>query len=276
MSISVIIVNYKTPELTAEAVYSALNEPEATEIIVVENGSSDRSYEVLSDRFRDNARVRVIGSEINLGFGGGNNLAARWATNPMLFLLNSDATFVPGSLATLIKRFRQLENVGILAPSVFRGATDVLQAEACGPFPTAWRLLTQTSKNYGTSLSPDWVGGAGMLIPAEVFHSTGGFDEDIFMYFEDVLLCWRVRRRGLKIYRIPEAGIRHLGGMSYASESIKKKDYFAAQDVFLEKIGESIFLRLLVRAIRTPAIRMQRKLPVPNMSRDRLTGDAGN
>jgi GT2 family glycosyltransferase len=273
VSVSVIIVNYKTPDLTIEAIRSSLAEPEATEIIVVENGSSDQSYEVIAERFLGNARVRVIRSETNLGFGGGNNLAVGAASQPMLFLLNSDATFVPGCLGTLLMRFGELEDVGILAPGVFRGPTKVLQDEACGPFPTAWRLLTQESKNYGTSLTPDWVGGAGMLIPADLFRSLGGFDQDIFMYFEDVLLCWRVRERGLKIHRSLEAGIEHLGGKSYTSETHKKKDYFLAQDTFLKKIDEPVLLRLLVRAVRPPALLIRRRLALRRVKFEPLTNE---
>ena len=275
MSVSVLIVNYQTPALTIEAVRSALLEKEATEIIVVENGSADGSWEVLQEHFATSVRVKLIKSERNLGFGGGNNLAARAATQPLLFLLNSDAGFVPGCLSILLEQFGTVDDAGIIAPAVFRGTTRELQIEACGPIPTARRILTQQSKNYGTSTTPDWVGGAAMLIPSALFQSVGGFDEDIFMYFEDVLLCWRVRRLGYEIYRNLNAGVEHLGGMSYESDTQKKTDYFLAQDVFLKKIGENLAMRSLVKlgripvthARRTLASRMSGMNPLPTKSR---------
>ncbi len=96
-STAVVIVNYRTRELTARAVQSVIGEPEVTEVAVVDNGSGDGSPEFLRAEL-DDPRVRVIESASNAGFGQGANLGARSCTAPLLFLLNSDATLLPGSL----------------------------------------------------------------------------------------------------------------------------------------------------------------------------------
>ena len=72
-SVSVIIVNFRTPDLTIEAIESALGQPEANEIIVVDNASNDASVERLSTRYADEGRVRLISLSENVGFGRGNN-----------------------------------------------------------------------------------------------------------------------------------------------------------------------------------------------------------
>ena len=260
MGVSVIIVNYRTAKLTAEAVRSALGEPEATEIIVVENGSGDDSSLLLHQEFADETRVTIIDSARNVGFGQGNNLGVAAATQSYLFLLNSDATFVPGCLRELLEAWAQLETPGILAPAVFRGISEELQNDAIGPFPTSRRILTQQTKRYGTSLTPDWVSGCALLTRRDVFLGVGGFDPEFFMYFEDVMLCWRIRQSGLTINRHLDAGIHHLGGQSYRTSLRLKRDYYSAQDLVLRKMGDPVLERALVRAIRWPYFFVARAL----------------
>jgi GT2 family glycosyltransferase len=144
-TVSVLIVNYRTPDLTVAAVESALAEPETLEVILVDNDSQDSSMEMFSRYFSGVQRVQVIGASENKGFGAGNNLAAENASGDLLFLLNSDATFVAGSLATLVKFRSNHGQRCVVAPAVYAGSTDALQVDAIGPFPTAVRILTQRS-----------------------------------------------------------------------------------------------------------------------------------
>jgi len=257
MSVSVIIVNYRTPALTLLAIESALAQPETTEVIVVDNASGDDSVDQLRAL---GDRVVLIESKENLGFGRANNLGAERAVGDFLFLLNSDATFHAGSLARLLTHWGTLQKPGILAPAVYLPDGKTLQADAIGPFPTVARLITRKTKDYGTSLTPDWVSGCAMMLRREDFLAVGGFDPDIFMYYEDVLLCHAIRRRGLGIYRCLEAGVTHEGGASIESRLSRKAVYYQAQDVMLRKLGESGLGIFIVRLLRWPNLLIGRFL----------------
>jgi GT2 family glycosyltransferase len=250
--VSVLIVNFRTAELTIDAVRSSLRQPEATEIIVVDNASGDDSVLKLKEAFDEEARVQIVASPENLGFGRGNNLAAERATQPFVFLLNSDALFHDGCLAALLSHWEKLDQPGILAPAVYLSDGATFQADALGPFPTVKRLILRQTKQYGESLSPDWVSGCAMLLRREDYVKVGGFDPDIFMYYEDVLLCRSIRGLGKGVYRHLEAGVTHLGGGSYQSNWKKKQQYYAAQDVLLRKQGESALGIGLVKLLRWP------------------------
>ncbi len=253
MSVAVIIVNFRTPDLTVAAVRSVLSEPEATEIIVVENGSGDDSLAQLASAFEGEVRVKLVESKENLGFGRGNNLGAKHATAEFLFLLNSDATLHPSSLSALLSKWDELKTPGILAPAIRMPDGKTLQLDTFGRLPTASRLLTRATKRYDLEwLEPDWVSGCAMLLKRADFEAVGGFDEDIFMYYEDVLLCQAIRGLGKTIHRCLSAGVTHLGGASASGSLAQKKQYYAAQDLLLKKLGEPSFPRALVKMARWP------------------------
>jgi GT2 family glycosyltransferase len=259
MGVSVIIVNYRTPALTVAAVQSALQQHECAEVIVVDNASGDESMVTLRKEVTD-FRVKLIESRANLGFGRANNLAAEQASEEFLFLLNSDARFHPGCLGTLLNCWQDLVNPGILAPAVYLPDGQNLQADAIGPFPTVSRLITRKTKQYGTSLTPDWVSGCAMLIRRDDFLAVGGFDPDIFMYYEDVLLCHAIRKRGLEVARCLEAGVTHDGGASIESRLSRKAIYYEAQDVMLKKLGEASIGIFIVKLLRWPNLLIGRLL----------------
>ncbi len=260
MSVSVLIVNFRTPELTAAAVQSALDEPETAEVVVVDNASGDASVSELRERFEGEPRVRLIASPENLGFGRANNLAEQGCTSEFVFLLNSDATLHPGSLRVLIARWNTLDRPGILAPAVYLPDGKTLQADAIGPFPTVKRLITRETKQYGNSLTPDWVSGCAALMLREDYEAVGGFDPDIFMYYEDVLLCHAIRKLGKGVFRCLEAGVTHLGGGSIESRWNRKAVYYSAQDIMLRKIGEPWWAIAIVKLLRWPNLVLGRLL----------------
>src|SRR5689334_13264187 len=116
MGVSVLIVNFRTAELTGKAVESSLAQPEAEEVIVVDNASGDESVPYLRARFGDEPRVKIVESAENVGFGRANNLAEKEASQLFLFLLNSDAEFHEACLAKLLAHWPTLDRPGILAP----------------------------------------------------------------------------------------------------------------------------------------------------------------
>lgn len=250
-NVDVIIVNYKTPALTVEAVQSVLREPEVNNVYVIDNGSEDDSKKIFSEKM-PTEYTELIWLNNNLGFGQANNLGARAAKASYIFLLNSDATVKPGTLALLVALLEQNPQVGIAAPIIYLEDGVTLQADAQGNFPTASAILTGRSRRPANSFSPDWVSGVAILCRRQEFLEIGGFSPELFMYFEDVELCYRYHRAGKKVARVPGTGVIHLGGSSFKQTSYKKKLYYLSQDTYLRLTNTSFLGRSLVRILRAP------------------------
>jgi N-acetylglucosaminyl-diphospho-decaprenol L-rhamnosyltransferase len=255
-SVDTIIVNFRTKELTLDAARSVLSEPETNSVIVVENGSGDGSREWLRDQLAGSPGANVVDAEKNLGFGGGNNLGGRAATAEYVFLLNSDATLEPGGLAPLVKC---LENpsVGVVAPAVVLANGYQVQPDAQGIFPTPGAILSRRAAKQIDSLEPDWVTGAAMMMRRTEFLDLGGFDENLFMYLEDVDLCKRYRDRGLRVVRELSSKVIHLGGGSKESTRAQKEQFARSTDYYLKKHGFGRASRTAVKVVRA-AYRMLR------------------
>ncbi len=249
----VVIVNYKTPHLTMEAARSVLHEPNVRRVIIVDNASGDGSAEQFKREFADTAeRVQIIASEQNLGFGGGNNLGARSAGGEYLFLLNSDAVANPGCVAALREVLKNQPDVGLIAPAVILAETGKLQPGTHGVFPTPRALLTrQTTASDADDLEPEWISGVAFLARRAEFEAFGGFDESLFMYYEDVDLCRRYRLRGLKAAREPRVTVVHKLGQSGIGNPRHKAVYYQSQNRYLTLAGYSPLTRLALAGARS-------------------------
>lgn len=248
MKVDTIIVNFRTPDLTVEAANSVLDDPLTNSVIVVENASGDDSLQRLQSELADE-RVQIVETSENKGFGAGNNLGLKHASAEFVFLLNSDATISPGGLRAMVDAFK-LPGVGIAAPYVFEPGMK-LQERNYGLFPTPKLLLTGHYGSWSPGTPAEWVSGVAMMLRRETMVDLGGFDEDIFMYMEDVDLCKRVVDAGLSIVRIPEAHVTHLGGASSSSSSIQKEQFRKSADYYLAKHGFSSISRSAVKMARS-------------------------
>ena len=250
--VDVIIVNYNTPSLTIEAAKSVLDAPNLRQVIIVDNASGDGSAEDFKRVFAGAAeRVHIVESERNLGFGGGNNLGARSAGSEYLFLLNSDAVANPGCIAALHDILKKHSDIGLVAPSVRLADTGDLQPGTHGVFPTPRALLTrQTTASRADDLEPDWISGVAFLARRAEFEALGGFDESLFMYYEDVDLCRRYRLRGLKVAREPKVTVVHKLGQSGIGNPRHKTVYYESQDRYLRLAGYSPLARFALAGAR--------------------------
>lgn len=239
-------MNFRTKDLTRQAVGSLLAQPDTAEVIVVDNNSQDDSVGFLRTRFAD-APVRVVVAADNLGFGRAVNIAARDARTPILAVLNSDAHLEPGSLTPLRNVLHGDPRVGIVAPFVYL-PDGSLQADAHGAFPSLTTLIRRTNRRPPDTLTPDWVSGVALAVRRDEFVRLGGFDERIQMYFEDVLLCRRYRQAGFSVVREPGSRVVHLGGLSWESGPEKNAAYDRSQLHYFSLAGGSRFMRLTVRA----------------------------
>lgn len=235
ISISVIIVNYRTKELTLDAIRSCLGDPIVREVIVVDNASGDDSIVFMKAELCS-PLVKFIDSSVNLGFGRAVNLAVPAAASELILLLNSDATIAIGSVATLVDTLVASEFIGVVAPAVYEADGLTLQPGAYGSFPSLF------SSPFGfrvdsNALSPDWVSGVAMMMRKRDFLAVGGFDVAFDMYLEDVDFCRRLRDQGKVVQREVGAAVTHLGGRSWASSVVKRDQYQRSKLTYFRKQG---------------------------------------
>lgn len=225
-SVSVIIVNYNGLHFLDECFTSLRNSfsKYRYEVIVVDNGSSDGSQSYL--RTRDD--IHYIESAVNTGFTGGNNLGVASATGEVILLLNND-TKVQTSLDPLIDRLF-VPGIGVAGCQLRYGDGRIqfsvgyehtpariilswLGLEKMYAMPQLFRRLETAPAFYAMSKgSVAWVSGACFATKKALWDSLAGFDDNFFMYCEDVDYCQRVRDRGLSVSYVAESVVTHYEG----------------------------------------------------------------
>jgi len=240
--VSLIIVSFNTREALRESLESVERERGdiRLEIFVVDNNSHDGSVEMVETCF---PQVRVLRSDVNLGFGAANNVAIELAQGEFIVLLNSDAFLRPQSLQISFRRMIENEDVGLaggrlvgrdltlqpsarMFPSIF---SDFLVLSGLAhKFPKS-RFFGRADRTWADPMLPaevDWVPGAFSIIRAEALRRVGLFDPDFFLYSEEVDLCLRIQNAGYKIMYWPEIEVIHIGGES--SRQIKTLEMSSA------------------------------------------------
>ena len=251
---SFIIVNYKSAHHARQCIASLSQElSNDDEVIVVNNDH---------ESIRVDGRglsVRIIQREKNDGFAVAANAGARYARGEILCFLNPDTIvqkFSPKEIAMLFARDK---NLGIMGPCLLR-ADDTPQPWSAGQAPTLWRAIWNTlgwkrRQDIWKSTVPRevaWVSGAALCVPRKLFHTLGGFDENFFLYFEDVDLCMRASAQGGKVLYNPKFLVKHWGGASSSDPAKQKRQYYQSQDYYFKKyFGErSLKMLRLLRFLR--------------------------
>lgn len=225
MELSIVIVNYKTKNLTKECVKcikrARLNLEH--EIIVVDNGSRDGTAGEFKDILPD---VKVLRVPKNLGFAAGNNLGIQTAKGKNILILNPDIVIKSGEIEKMVFYLNSHPEIGILAPKLLN--PDGTLQYSCFHFPKFFTPFYRRTflgnlpfgeaelKEYLMSdwdhkeiREVDWCLGACLLVKKEDFLSMGFFDEDFFLYFEDADLCRRFHEAKKKVVYFPEASVIH-------------------------------------------------------------------
>lgn len=251
--ISVILVNYRSEKNIFRCLLSVKNflRNVAHEIIIVNNDKEEDLNEV-KKRF---AEITIINQTKNIGFGRAINVGVEMAKGEILFFLNPDAEIVFGKIAEVARIFSGDKNVGILGCRIVSERGQV-QPWIAGVEKTFWDLL---KNNLGIKKSQkiwkakqktraDWVAATAMFIRKDLFNYLGGFDNNIFLYFEDVDLCARAAKTGAKIIFFPGFMVRHKGGASFKDKKAQKKYYYASQEYYFQKHcqkWEAVIIKLI-------------------------------
>ncbi|MDJ0601647.1 MAG: glycosyltransferase family 2 protein [Crocosphaera sp.] len=237
--ILIVIVNYKTPELTIDCLKSLTQEiplfPDLN-VTVVDNDSQDGSAEKIEAAIQKegwSSWVSFLPSGKNGGFAFGNNVAIRPVLNsenssPYFLLLNPDTVIHPGAIKTLIDFMNNHPDVGIAGSrleepdgtpqrsafrfhSIFSEFDDGLRLGIVSKLLNRWIVAPPVPDSH---CKTDWVAGASMIIRREVFETIGLLDEDYFMYFEEVDFCLRANKAGWPCWYVPESRVIHFVGQS--------------------------------------------------------------
>jgi hypothetical protein len=235
MKVSVVIVSYNTRKETAHALESVLASEgfkrDELELIMVDNNSPDDSVEYVRKHFPS---VKLIVNKDNKGYGGGNNQGAKIAKGEYLLLLNPDAFLSKDSLKVMVDILANNPEIVSVGPQL-RYGDGRLQLSG-GYLPTPWRVLAWmwwldklplvknlVPKPYHVidpewhthPQHPEWLMGACVIFRTKEFLAAGGFDENIFMYAEEVELYRRLKASlGKQVYFTPQTQVVHLGGVS--------------------------------------------------------------
>lgn len=237
-SISVIVVNYRTPEYAIQCVQSLVHERMAVpelEVVLIDNASGDNSVSIMSEGLADlisDGFVKLMPLEINGGFGWANNqalllLLARERPPEFVMLLNPDCTIEPGAIRLLSDELSANDKCAVAGSQLLN--PDGSWTGSAFRFPTAGRELVRgagiemvgrllgiapTLVTSDASCEADWVTGASCLIRTSALESEGLFDDGFFLYFEEVELMFRLRKAGWTIRHVPASRVFHIGGAS--------------------------------------------------------------
>lgn len=252
--VSIIIVNYKTPQLCLDCIESIYKYTKDLdfEIILIDNGSGDSSYDVLKEGIEES--VVLLRSEENLGFGRANNKAAERANGKYLFFLNSD-TLVEDNVVNSMKAYLDANlDVGSVGVSLYNAERQPVKS--FGAFPSMKTnvivALSALRSNMGLKkgekkaetksenilqepFEVGYVMGADLMMRANLFRQLGGFDNNIFMYFEESDLQLRAKNAGFRQMILPNEHILHLEGKSMKESNFKRMAYNTSMMYYMKK-----------------------------------------
>lgn len=237
LDMTIIVVSWNTRELLARclaSVFSSITSsttafeghiaPLTGEVIVIDNGSSDGSIEMVREKY---PQAHLFTSKNNVGFARANNVALRECRGRYALLLNPDTEVLAGGLDTLVSFMDQHPEAGAAGPTVLNPDGTLQQSCHRSPELTReiWRLL------HGDAIYPfgvyamdrwsraeprtvDVIQGACLILRRETLNQVGILDETFYIYSEETDLCERIRQNNWKIYWVPLAQIIHYGGQS--------------------------------------------------------------
>ncbi|MEL4455899.1 glycosyltransferase family 2 protein [Lutimonas vermicola] len=243
VSISVIIVNYNARYFLRNCIGSILSSDiaEEVEVIVVDNNSSDGSSEMIQ---RDFPQVNYVQNDENIGFSKANNIGVSLAKGSYVLILNPDTMLTETTLSELLHFSEQQADFGAAGVHFIDGSGKYLP-ESKRNFPdlkvAGAKLLGYSKYYYANHIGKneiteiDILTGAFMFIKKKVYKEVGGFDEDFFMYGEDIDLSYRISSSGYKNYYVGSTKVLHFKGESTVKNTFYFRNFYGALSIFYRK-----------------------------------------
>ncbi|PXY42559.1 glycosyl transferase family 2 [Flavobacterium cheongpyeongense] len=265
MQLSVIILNYNVCYfleqclLSVQAALSAID----GEIIVVDNNSTDDSCQMIKNRFPE---ITLIENEENSGFPKGNNIGVRQAKGKYICILNPDTVVAEDTFVKIIAFAEKQNNLGIIGCKLIDGTGKFLPESKRG-IPTPWVAFTKIlglykifpnqkifNQYYAQYLSENQTGkvdilvGAFMIMKRELYLEVGGFDENCFMYADDIDLSYSVLQKKKNNYYFHETSVIHYKGESTVKDEQYMMRFQEAMGFFYQKhFRKSLFFLVFIK-----------------------------
>jgi len=257
-NVSVVILNFNGEKLLQQFLPSVVMHSGSATIVVADNGSTDNSIELIKREFPS---VEIIPLNENYGFCGGYNRAFQYIKSEYVVLLNSDVEVSAGWLDPLVDLLDKDATIAAVQPKIISyhhkdqfeyagaggGYIDTLGYPFC-----RGRIFNFTEKDtgqYNDTREVFWTSGACMLIRKSVYQSLNGLDETFFAHMEEIDLCWRIQRSGMRLYYCGNSTVHHVGAGTL-SRSNPKKTYYNFRN------GLSLIYKHL------PSLQLMYKLPM--------------
>ncbi|WP_028050202.1 glycosyltransferase family 2 protein [Cellulomonas sp. URHD0024] len=229
----VCVVFHPGDELAAFARTLATASTRPVELVLVDNGTDQSVSAAVAAEFG----AHLLVAPANLGYGGGANVGAQGCTAPWILVANSDLEWEPGSLDVLVEAAGADERIGSAGPALLnpdgtvypsaRALPSLTQGAGHALFVRVWpgnpwtRRYRAEHETSGQERAAGWLSGACLLLRREAFEAIGGFDDDYFMFFEDVDLGARLGHAGWTNLYVPQARVTHVGGTSWRAKPAK-------------------------------------------------------
>jgi GT2 family glycosyltransferase len=257
--VAVIIINYNSSQFTLDCVASIVRLTPAScryQVVVVDNNSREEELAKLSG-LSQYKEVTLVRSVLNVGFSGGNMLGVQEVNAEFLFFLNNDCVLLNDCLGRLADFARQHPQTAICSAQMFE--PDGRFHHSFGYFPSVKTKLLGVGllrsftpgrypshkKQYNQPLEVDLVSGSALFVRASYFAEVGGFDTNYFLYCEEEDLALRFRRRGYRVYVVPEAQFMHYGGGSTVRNLAVEREYYISLFYYFRKHHQALEVFLL-------------------------------
>ena len=236
--ISIITINFNGLKDTCELIDS-IPFKENMEVIVVDNASKQDEASIILERF---PQVKVIRSDKNLGFAGGNNLGIKEAKGEFLLLINNDTYFKDFNIDSLIKRLESSDEIGIVCPKLrFAWGSNLIQFAGYTPLTNitvrnhAIGFGEEDHGQYDTAHPTPYAHGAAMLIKREAIENAGLMPECFFLYYEEIDWSMMFNRAGYEIWYDPACTVYHKESQTTGQNSPLRTYYITRNRLLLVK-----------------------------------------
>jgi len=237
----IIILNWNGYKDTIECIQSLRKiKYKNYKVVIVDNGSTNKSVSILKTKFSD---INLIANKNNLGFSGGCNVGIKYAMvkkAEYILFLNNDTLLHKYFLTELINVAEKDKNIGIVSPMIYyaNDSNVIWHTGAIKKNNRLYSFIDNGNKKidrgqYKRDVSVDCVWGCCMLIKRNALKEVGYFNEDYFLYMEDVDLCIRVINKGYKIVFVPKAKIWHKVSGSSGGEGNINYAYYDTRNYLL-------------------------------------------
>lgn len=265
IDLSVVIVNYNVKEFVSNLIESVKKAAHSLniEILISDNASQDGSPQYIREKYPE---VILIENKENLGFGKANNRALEISKGKYILIINPDTLVQEDTFIKMINFFEENPDAGLAGCKILN-PDGTLQLACRRSFPGPWTSFTKVSGlssvfpksrifarynltylDEDKTYEVDAVSGSFMMMKREVYNKIGGFDEQFFMYGEDLDLCYRVQKAGYKVFYVHNTTIIHYKGESTKRSSIDETKYFYnAQHLFVKKhLSSSLLVEFIL------------------------------